>query len=237
MRARSGFAVKICGLSTPETLDAALEAGADMIGLVFHPKSPRFVEDDLAARLAGQARGRAAILALVVDMDDARLEAIRDAVAPDGWQLHGRESVDRVRAIRARFGLPVMKAIGWAAGDGAERAEALAFGSAADRLLLDARPPADAAYPGGHGQPFDWATLAVLARGDTGGHPVPFMLSGGLHPGNVAGAIRTVRGLGCALAGVDVSTGVESRRGVKEPGLIRDFIAAARAADAGTNAV
>jgi phosphoribosylanthranilate isomerase len=219
------FTIKICGLSTPETLDAALDAGADMVGLVFHPKSPRFVSDEAAARLAAQARGRAQVVALVVDLDDARLDAIADAAAPDWWQLHGREDAQRAAAIRARHGLPVMKALGWSHGASAEQDAVAAFAPATDRLLLDARPPADAAYPGGHGQPFDWATLAHLPHG------ARFMLAGGLHPGNVAQAIRTVRGLGCDLVGVDVSSGVESAPGVKDATKIRDFIAAARAAD------
>jgi phosphoribosylanthranilate isomerase len=219
------FTIKICGLSTPETLEAALEAGADMVGLVFHPKSPRFVSDEAAARLAAQARGKATLVALVVDRDDARLDALHAAVTPDLWQLHGREDATRIAAIRDRFGVPVMKAVGWSTGEAGERGEAAAIAASADRLLIDAKPPQDAAYPGGHGRPFDWATLAALPPS------LPFMLSGGLHPGNVADAIRTVRALGCDLSGVDVSSGVESAPGVKDASKIRDFIAAARAAD------
>jgi phosphoribosylanthranilate isomerase len=204
---------------------------------VFHPKSPRFVSDEAAARLADQARGRAQVVALVVDLDDARMDAIKTAVRPDLWQLHGREDEARIRAIRARHGLPVMKAIGWSGlplqpGCAvAEYDDVMQFEHCVDRLLLDAKPPKDAAYPGGHGKPFDWATLSALAPVDPSLGGVEFMLSGGLHPGNVAEAIRTVRELGCDLVGVDVSSGVESAPGVKDASKIRDFIAAARAAD------
>jgi phosphoribosylanthranilate isomerase len=220
----TGFTIKICGLSTPETIDVALEAGADMIGLVFHPKSPRFVTDEVAHRLAEQARGRAMIVALVVDFDDGRLDMIASATSPDLWQLHGREDASRCRRIATLWDRPVMKAVGWSSGQPGEIALFEAVAGSVDRLLIDAKPPKDAAYPGGHGRAFDWTTLRALAGGPA------FMLSGGLHPGNVADAIRTVRALGCDLAGVDVSSGVESSPGVKDPSLIRDFIAAARAA-------
>ena len=222
--------IKICGLSTPETLEAALDAGADMVGLVFHPRSPRFVSDGAARALADQARGRAEVVALVVDLDNARLDAIAETVGPDWWQLHGAEDQGRAREIRARHGLPVIKAIGWSSGDGPEHDQVLAFEHAADRLLLDARPPKDAAYPGGHGQAFDWTTLKALAPVQPHLGGVEFILAGGLYPHNVAGAIRTVRGLGCGIRGVDVSSGVETAPGVKDAARIRDFIAAARAA-------
>ena len=226
----SPITIKLCGLSTPETMEAALEAGADMVGLVFHPKSPRFVETAVATRLADQARGRALTVALVVDFNDMHLDAIASDVRPDWWQMHGSETRDRMREVKARFGLPVMKAIGWRSGEGPEHDDVLGFEHHVDRILLDAKPPKDADYPGGHGQPFDWTTLGALAPGDQGSGGVEFMLSGGLHPGNVAEAIQTVRGLGCSLVGVDVSSGVESSPGVKDIAKIRDFIAAARAA-------
>ena len=232
----NSITIKLCGLSTAETMEAALDAGADMVGLVFHPKSPRFVSNAIAAKLADQARGRALIVALVVDLDDRRLDAIHGSVCPDCWQLHGGEEIERARHIRARFGKPVMKAIGWSGvplrpGLGIpEYDDVMHFEHHVDRLLLDAKPPKDAAYPGGHGQPFDWTTLRELARGDPAVEGVEFILSGGLHPGNVADAIRTVRGLGCSLVGVDVSSGVESAPGVKDTIKISDFIAAARAA-------
>lgn len=212
-----GF-VKICGLSTEATLDAAIEAGADMIGLVFHPKSPRFVAPDVAAALAAQARAaNVAVAALVVDPADEALAALAEAVRPDLWQAHGSETPDRVAHIRARFRLPVMKAIGVA--DAADLARAAAFHGVADRLLLDAKPPADASYPGGQGRTFDWSILDRVDR------PAAFLLSGGLTPETVADAIRRVR-----PEGVDVSSGVESAPGIKDGARIAAFVQAARAA-------
>lgn len=213
------FQVKICGLSTPETLEAALAAGADMIGLVFHPKSPRFVTREKARELAGIARGRAEIVALIVDFEPAQAADLVADVNPDWLQLHGRESAEQVAAIRAATGRRVMRALGVAGG--ADLAAIPAYAAVSDRILLDARPPKDAAYPGGHGRPFDWTILAELDPG------LPFMLSGGLDPANVAEAIRITR-----PAGVDVSSGVEAAPGVKDIGRIRDFIAAARRAAA-----
>lgn len=214
--------IKICGLSTPETLDAALAAGADMVGLVFFPRSPRHVDLERAARLAAQARGRAEIVALTVDADDALLAAIIDAAAPDILQLHGHETPERVRAIRARFGQPVMKALGIG---GPEDIPALAaYAGVADRLLLDAKPPKGAALPGGNGVAFDWNLLAgpALASLDL---PHPFMLSGGLDPANVGTALRLIQ-----PGGVDVSSGVETAPGIKDPDLIARFVSAAREA-------
>src|SRR5580700_1832853 len=148
--------VKICGLSTQASLAAAIEAGADMVGFVFFAKSPRYVSLAAAAALADKARGRAAIVALTVDSDDATLSGIVDAVRPDLLQLHGKETPARLAELRARFGVPLMKAIGIArrADLGAAAAYAMA-----DRLLLDAKPPADALLPGGNGVPFDWTML------------------------------------------------------------------------------
>jgi len=211
------FRVKICGLSTPQTLAAALDAGADMIGLVFHPRSPRFVTLDKAAELAALARGRAAIVALLVDPDRARMDEILERVRPDWLQLHGGETPAQVAAIRTAAGLPVMKAVGIAeAGDLAAIAP---YRAVADLILLDAKPPRDAAYPGGHGRSFDWRILAGLDPA------LRFMLSGGLDPANVGAAIREV-----GPAGVDVSSGVESAPGVKDSEKITAFVAAARAA-------
>jgi phosphoribosylanthranilate isomerase len=208
--------VKICGLSTPETLDVALSAGADMIGLVFHPKSPRFVDPARGALLAARARRRAQVVALVVDLDDLVLDAVVRAVRPDWLQLHGSESPIRVAEIRARTGCKVMKAVGVATADDLPL---VALHRDADLLLIDAKPPPDAAYPGGHGKPFDWSILSGL-------NPTTrYLLSGGLTPANVGEAIRRVRPFG-----VDVSSGVESSRGIKDPDLIRAFVAAARAA-------
>lgn len=211
------FSVKICGLSTAPTLAAALDAGADMVGLVFHPRSPRYVARETAVPLASLARGRAAIVALVVDLDAAQAAELATLVKPDWLQLHGRETPEQVRAIRAATGLPVMKALGIAGPD--DLAAIKAYRGIADRMLLDAKPPKDAAYPGGHGRPFDWTLLAGLDPA------LRFMLSGGLDPTNVTDAIRIAR-----PAGVDVSSGVESAPGVKDAGRIGDFVAAARAA-------
>jgi phosphoribosylanthranilate isomerase len=212
--------VKICGLSTPETLRSALDAGADMVGLVFHPRSPRFVTTEKARDLAVLARGRAQIVALTVDMGLDEALSLSAALKPDWLQLHGRETPAHMAAIRAATGTRVMKAIG--VSDASDLAMIAAYRDAADLILLDAKPPKDAAYPGGHGRPFDWAILAGLDPS------LPFLLSGGLHPGNVADAIRAAKGHGLALRGVDVSSGVESAPGVKDAQKIREFIAAAR---------
>jgi phosphoribosylanthranilate isomerase len=211
------FLVKICGLSTPETLEAALAAGADMIGLNFHPKSPRFVTREQARALAAIARGRAEIVALIVDFDVAAANELVADIGPDWLQLHGRETPEQVAEIRAATGMRIVKAIGVA--DSADLAAIPPHAAVADCILLDAKPPKGAAYPGGHGKPFDWTVLAELDPG------LPFMLSGGLDPENVADAIRIARPLG-----VDVSSGVETAPGVKNIGRIRDFIAAARRA-------
>lgn len=211
--------IKICGLSTAETLEASLSAGADMVGMVFFAPSPRHVDLATAASLGAQARGRAQIVALTVDADDATLAAIIDALRPDMLQLHGRESVERVAAIRARFGLPVMKALGIASAE--DLAALAAYEEVADRLLLDAKPPKGATLPGGNGVAFDWNLIAGLdpAR--------PFMLSGGLDPENVADAVRLIH-----PPGLDVSSGVERGSGIKDPSRIEAFLRAARAAEA-----
>ncbi|MET3889777.1 phosphoribosylanthranilate isomerase [Bosea sp. OAE506] len=211
--------IKICGLSTPETLEAALAAGAEMIGLVFHPKSPRFVPPEEAATLAAMARGRAEIVALVVDREIGELTDLVAAVRPDWLQLHGRETPETVRAVKAATGLRAIKALGVA--DRHDLAAFAAYEGVADRILLDAKPPKDAAYPGGHGRAFDWSILAALDRTS------PFMLSGGLDPANVAQAIAIAR-----PRGVDVSSGVERAPGVKDVDRITDFVVAARAAAA-----
>lgn len=214
--------IKICGLSTPESLEAALDAGADWIGFVFHPKSPRNIAPEQAARLAPAARDRAKITALVVDPEDSQLSMLRSIVAPDLWQFHGKETFERIREARAILGIPVIKAIGVA--ETGDLPAIPAYARVADHLLLDAKAPKDAAYPGGHGKVFDWNILSALPPA------MPFMLSGGLSPENVAEAIRTIRRMGLTLSGVDVSSGVESAPGVKDLGKIRAFIAAAREA-------
>lgn len=209
--------VKICGLSTEETLDAALDAGVDMVGFNFFPKSPRFVTPARAAGLAKRVAGRAEIVALAVDMDDGAIAEVVEAVKPDWLQLHGTESVENVRAIRATTGRQVMKALPIAVAADLERARD--YMTAADMLLLDAKPPKGADRPGGHGQVFDWTLLASFDP------DVPYLLSGGLRPGNVAEAIAAT-----GAPGVDVSSGVESAPGRKEADLIRAFVANARAA-------
>jgi len=208
--------VKICGLSTPETLDAALSAGADMVGFVFFARSPRHLSLERGAQLAKQVAGRAEVVALTVDMNEEDLDALVQAVHPDWLQLHGVESVDQVAAVRAAFGLQVMKAVPIAGPSDLERAER--YMTVADRLLLDAKPPKGATRPGGLGATFDWSIVSGFDP------DVPWLLSGGLRPGNVAEALRV-----SGASGVDVSSGVETAPGVKSPELIRAFIASARA--------
>jgi phosphoribosylanthranilate isomerase len=209
--------VKICGLSTAATLDAALEAGADMVGFVFFPKSPRHIDWATARALGRRVEGRAKVAALSVDADDEMLERIVDALSPDLMQLHGGETPARVKRIGELCVRPTMKAIGVATG--ADLAAAEAYEGVADTLLIDAKPPKDAALPGGNGRPFDWS----LTRGFH--FPGPWLLSGGLDPETVAAAI-TLSG----ARGVDVSSGVERAPGVKDPAKIRAFVAAARRA-------
>lgn len=211
------FPIKICGLSTPETLEAALAAGAEMIGLNFHPRSPRYVTPAQAAELAAQARGKTEIVALVVDYAPQQAAELAQIVRPDWIQLHGKETPEQVAAIKAATGLPVMKALGVASAGDLD--QVALYHGVADAILLDAKPPKDAAYPGGHGKPFDWNLLAGLDPA------FAFMLSGGLDPANVSQAIGVVR-----PAGVDVSSGVERAPGVKDIGRIADFVRAARAA-------
>jgi phosphoribosylanthranilate isomerase len=208
--------VKICGLSTRETLDVALQAGADMVGFVFFPASPRHIDLNTAGDLGRQARGRALKVALTVDADDATLANIVEALQPDILQLHGKETVARLRDIKQAFGLQVMKAI--AVQTPADLATLPGYAAVADRILFDARAPAEATRPGGLGAVFDWHVLEKLYL------KRPFMVSGGLHAGNVAEAVRVSR-----AGGVDVSSGVERAPGVKDPEMIRAFIRAARA--------
>lgn len=207
--------VKICGLKTPAALEAALAGGADYVGLVFFPPSPRNVTPETATALAAKARGRARIVALTVDPDDALLDAIVAAAAPDLIQLHGDETPERVAEVRARWGRRIIKAVPVeTAGD---VQEARRYQAVADLVLFDARAPATSTRPGGNGAPFDWRSLLGLEDG------LPFVLSGGLTPDNVADAIRLT---GAAV--VDVSSGVESRPGEKDPDLIRRFLRAAK---------
>jgi phosphoribosylanthranilate isomerase len=208
--------VKICGVNDPESFRTACEAGADFVGFVFYPPSPRAISPDAAAALSALHAGGPARVGLFVDPDDDALATVLRVARLDVVQLHGDEAPQRVAAIRARFGVRVMKAIGVATR--AEAKDAIArFGAVADLLMFDAKPPPGATLPGGNAVPIDWSVLRGLDV------PVPWLLAGGLTPANVAEAI-TVSG----APGVDVSSGVERARGVKDPALIRAFIAAAR---------
>jgi phosphoribosylanthranilate isomerase len=210
--------VKICGLSTRETLDVALAAGADMVGFVFFPASPRHLSLETARDLGKLTKRRAVKVALTVDADDASLANIVEALQPDILQLHGKESVARLRDIKQKFGLPVMKAI--AVETSADLASLPGYAAVADRILFDARAPKQATRPGGLGAVFDWHVLENLDL------RLPFMVSGGLNAGNVAEAVRVTR-----AGGVDVSSGVERTPGVKDPEMIRAFVRAARMID------
>jgi phosphoribosylanthranilate isomerase len=208
--------VKICGLSTRETLDVALDAGADMVGFVFFPPSPRHVSLETGRDLGRQVKRRALKVALTVDADDATLDNIMDALSPDIFQLHGKESVARLRDIKQRFGRPVMKVVPVATS--ADLAVLPGYAEVAERILFDARAPKDATRPGGLGTPFDWHLLGNLELN------LPYIVSGGLKADNVAEALRVTR-----AGGVDVSSGVENAPGVKDPELIKAFIRAVRA--------
>ena len=209
------IAVKICGITSPDAIDAAARAGAGYGGLVLHPRSPRFVALEQAQALAEHMRGRLKSVALITDMDDAAIAALVNAVAPDFLQLHGSETVQRTADIRARFAVAVIKALPVA--DSSDLAPAAEYEKVADMLMFDARPPKGAERPGGHGAAFDWRILSGRS------FRKPWFLAGGLDPDNVARAIE--------LSGarqVDVSSGVESAPGVKDGARIATFIDAAR---------
>jgi phosphoribosylanthranilate isomerase len=209
------IAVKICGITSPDAIDAAVSAGAAYGGLVFHPKSPRFVTVEQAAVLATRMRGRLKIVALVADMDDAQLETLVKAVRPDFLQLHGAETAKRVAEIRGRFGVAVIKALPVA--DICDLDSVSDYEKVSDMLMFDARPPRGAERGGGHGAAFDWKILA----GRT--FIKPWFLAGGLNPENVARAV--------VLSGaqqVDVSSGVESAPGTKDAVRIAAFINATK---------
>jgi phosphoribosylanthranilate isomerase len=210
--------VKICGLKTPEALDVALAAGADMVGFVFFPPSPRHVGYEAVRTLGSRVQGKAKKVALTVDASDEQIATIIDALKPDLLQLHGQETPERVVVVRTRFGLPVMKALPIAAR--ADLSPIRLYDKVADRLLFDARAPREATRPGGLGKSFDWRLLENLKIA------VPHVLSGGLDADNVAEALRITR-----ASGVDVSSGVERAPGEKDPNKIRAFIRAARGAD------
>ena len=207
--------VKICGINSVESADAAVRAGANFAGLVFHPHSPRGVNPEQARMLAERLRGRARIVALMVEPDDAALKSVVANVRPDFIQLHGRESVPRVSEVRSLTGLPVIKAI--AVAEASDLDGVAAYESVADMLMFDAKAPESATREGGHGAAFDWRLLkgCDLKR--------PWLLAGGLTAENVARAIQI-----SGAPGVDVSSGVETAPGVKSPEMIRDFVDAAR---------
>ena len=208
--------IKICGLKTPEAVAAALEGGASHVGFIFFPRSPRNVEARRAARLADAARGRAKIVAVTVDAEDAALDPLVEAVKPDVLQLHGEETPERVQHVRARYGLPVLKALPIRTME--DLARSAAYRGIADRLLFDAKPPEGARLPGGNGVAFDWSLLAALDG------EVDYMLSGGLDADNVAAALARSR-----ARGIDVSSGVESAPGIKDVARIAAFFEAVRA--------
>jgi phosphoribosylanthranilate isomerase len=210
--------VKICGLKTIEALDTALDAGADMVGFVFFPPSPRNLGLEAAKVLGERVRGRAKKVALSVDATDAELAAAIEALRPDMLQLHGKEAPERVASVRSRFHLPVMKAL--PIETRADLSPIYVYANVSDWLLFDARAPREATRPGGLGKSFDWTLLERLNPG------VPFMLSGGLDAGNLAEAVRIAR-----PTAVDVSSGVERVPGEKDPAKIRAFIQRARDID------
>ena len=210
-----GVRVKICGLTRPEHVVWAAGAGASYLGFVFFPKSSRNVTAETARGLALEAPAGIAKVALLVDADDAAIGAILERVPLDMLQLHGHETPGRVAEVRARFGLPVMKAVGVA--EAADLDALPDYEAVADQILLDAKAPKGAALPGGNGLAFDWRLIAGRVWSK------PWMLAGGLRPDTVAEAIRLT-----GAHQVDVSSGVESAPGVKDEALIRAFIAAAR---------
>jgi len=208
--------IKICGLKTPEALEAALAGGASHVGFIFFPKSPRNVAPAVAGRLRAAAEGRAQAVAVTVDADDVLLDRIVDDMAPDMLQLHGGETPQRVAAVKARYGLPVMKAL--SISEPADLGKIAPYKGIADRFLFDAKPPRGSELPGGNGVSFDWTILAALDPG------TDYMLSGGLDAANVADALRLAN-----PPGIDISSGVESAPGVKDVALIHAFLASVRA--------
>lgn len=201
---------KICGISDPADVPAALLAGASYLGFVFFPKSPRNLDLPSAAAMAGAVPPGIMKVALVVDPSDEALDLLTDTVPLDMLQLHGGETPERVREIKTRTGLPVMKAVGVAGPDDLPRIDA--YAEVADQLLIDAKPPRDAELPGGNGLSFDWRLITGRRWSK------PWMLAGGLTPDNVAEAIRMT-----GAAQVDVSSGVEAKPGVKDADKIAAF--------------
>lgn len=211
--------IKICGVKTRAIAEHVIAQGADMMGLVNFEKSPRYIPLEAITELAGAVAGRIETAILLVDPDDALLDKAA-ATGVDWLQLHGHESVARVTEAKARTGKKIIKAL--PIGNAADVVRVSDYHAVADRLILDAKPPKDAMRPGGLGTVFDWSLLETLDRS------IPFMLSGGLTIDNIASAVETVRPFG-----LDLSSGVERTRGEKDPALITEFIARARAAQGG----
>ncbi|MEP2027081.1 MAG: phosphoribosylanthranilate isomerase [Paracoccaceae bacterium] len=209
--------VKLCGLKTKADIDVAVTAGATYVGFVFHPKSPRHLSTAQAAAMATAAPAGLCKVALIVNADDSLLDFLTTEVPLDMLQLHGSEAPERVRAIKDRYGLPVMKAVGVA--DSNDLADLDSYCRVADQVLVDAKPPRGAPLPGGNGLAFDWELIAGRRW------PVPWMLAGGLTPDNVAEAVKMT-----GARQVDVSSGIESAPGQKDHDLMRAFVAAAQAA-------
>ena len=208
--------IKICSIKTPEILETAIDAGADMVGFMHFSRSPRHVTIEEIATLISEARGRIQTCVVLVNPDNSCVAEVA-ALGPDWIQLHGPETPHRVEAIRAEAGVEIMKAL--PIGTAEDVAHVADFVDVADGILLDAKPPKGADRPGGLGETFDWSLLKALDPS------IPFMLSGGLTPQTVADAVRSIRPYG-----VDVSSGVESAPGVKDKRLIEAFIRNARAA-------
>ena len=209
--------IKICGLKTDGALAAALAGGASHVGLIFFAKSPRYVDPAEAGRLREAARGKAQAVAVTVDAGDAFQDEIVEKMRPDMLQLHGSETPERVAEVKVRYGLPVLKALSVSEAADLERIKP--FIGVADRFLFDAKPPKGSELPGGNGVAFDWHILAGLDAS------VDYMLSGGLNAANIGDALRLAN-----PPGIDISSGVESAPGVKDPALIEQFFRAVRAA-------
>lgn len=209
--------IKICGLKTDEALAAALDNGASHVGFIFFAKSPRNIAPVDAGRLRQAARGKAKAVAVTVDADDAFLDEIVTAMAPDMLQLHGSESPERVAQVKARYGLPVMKALSLR--EKGDLAAVAPYRGVTDHFLFDAKPPKGSELPGGNGVSFDWRILTSLDA------DLDYMLSGGLNADNVGEALAIAN-----PPGLDISSGVESAPGVKDVRLIAEFFQAVRAA-------